>query len=290
LLPWKWRLYVSPKRRFLTIATRRHIPEDKILNCHHRKKELSRRQHSSIYILFLYGEANQAIFDQATAHQHRIYGNWLTQLWRCRCKRLSSPPVLKHVLAASWDDSESCYPGNGGDILPRNEVLTRATRLRISEDNIVIPVIGRGGLLRWEMLMAHCIVSRLIGGWVGCQLYTSAALCHQKFLLKLGSVWVWVNTRALVPLGELDKLNNSVTSGMNRKPSILQRSASTIYATAYVWLWTMLENKQYPTWYWIYALRQYVLLLRVLRIVHFFFFSFSFLKSALRKARAVLDV
>jgi hypothetical protein len=38
----------------------------------------------------------------------------------CRCKWLSSPPVVKHIIAACWDDSKSCHPEDGGHNFRRN--------------------------------------------------------------------------------------------------------------------------------------------------------------------------
>jgi hypothetical protein len=38
----------------------------------------------------------------------------------CRCKRLSTSSVVRHVLVANWKDRESCYPEDGGDMFLRN--------------------------------------------------------------------------------------------------------------------------------------------------------------------------
>jgi hypothetical protein len=54
-------------------------------------------------------------FDEITAHQQRI----VTAV-ECRCKRLSSSSVVRHVLTASWEESESRYPEDGGYVVLRN--------------------------------------------------------------------------------------------------------------------------------------------------------------------------
>jgi hypothetical protein len=40
-------------------------------------------------------------FDEATAYQLYLYGRRQTQVWRCRCKKLSSPSIGKYIPAAN---------------------------------------------------------------------------------------------------------------------------------------------------------------------------------------------
>jgi hypothetical protein len=52
--------------------------------------------------------------------------------------RLSSPSVVRHILATRWEDSESCYPKDGAYISLRNiDFLARATRRHIPNDSIL---------------------------------------------------------------------------------------------------------------------------------------------------------
>jgi hypothetical protein len=87
----------------LTRASRRNIPEDGILHSH-------RRENLKYYM------------------KNAVFGDIMTpcgscndrRRWRFRYKRLSSPSVVRCILARNREDSGSFHLEDGGDIFLRN--------------------------------------------------------------------------------------------------------------------------------------------------------------------------
>jgi hypothetical protein len=61
------------------------------------------------------GSKMSVFWDFFTAVKMKEIGQWM-----CRCKRISSPSVLRHILDASLEDSESSYLEEGDCMFLRN--------------------------------------------------------------------------------------------------------------------------------------------------------------------------
>jgi hypothetical protein len=78
--------------------------------------------------------------------------------WRCRCKRLSSPSIVRHILAASWKDSKSPYPENEGNAFLRNVGSSYENNTvsypRNQNPKLLLPwrIIPHGNILRTDIV------------------------------------------------------------------------------------------------------------------------------------------